>query len=178
MIGQATAAAVNSRRRPGHHPLKGKRTMVEHNPTLNPSTNNTLTRRAALAGTAACGALALPAMPALAAIELPGGEDPHVGWWAEMVEIRAEQDATDEFDDDVSARESELEKLIGRTPPTTPEGAAIIAAMIIAGHKMMYPDGRGMDWIEPEDRAGDTLARHLLAATPADVLRRAGLATA
>ena len=141
-----------------------------------PCPKSNLTRRQALVSTAACGALVLPAGAAMAAAAggtfCHLGTDPHVAWWAELVEVRAAIDgrpANEEVDEDVSDRESELERLIAQTAPTTHEGALVVAAMIASGHQRMYPDGRGMAHIEPEDRAGETLAQWFLAGAGLEV---------
>ena len=55
------------------------------------------------------------------------------------------------------------------TPPTTAEGLALVATVQLMWH------GEVEDAQMLEACAGATLARHILAATPADVLQRAGL---
>ena len=150
--------------------------MVEHHDTLNPSENNLVSRRAALQGTAALGALALPAGAALAteAPALLGGTDPHVAWWAERAPLVAEIAALDKAGgsdaevDPLFTRQCDLEELIVTTPPTTAEGLAIVAAASLSFHDF---DAR------PEvDGAGAvTMAGYILAHTPPDVLRRAGV---
>jgi hypothetical protein len=145
---------------------------IEHNTdsaSCVPTRRKFLGRSVTLAAATATGALALPAGAAVAAIELPASTDPHLGWWRELQEVRAEFDLDD---DDLSDRKHELEDKIAQTPPATPEGAAIVAAMIVTGHARVYLSGIP---VEPEDRAGDTLARYLLDRLPADVKRRAGL---
>jgi hypothetical protein len=178
-----------------------ERTMAISESTPNPDNRNHLTRRAALRSTAATAAAVLPAAAAIAATketssgvfdqfvqtwkanpEMPRrfagiastGTDPHIGWWAELREVRASLDGDDMGEDDLLDRECEIENLIAVTAPTTPEGAAIVAAMIVAGHARVYPKGTA-GVIEPEDAAGGTLARYFLAGLPPAVLQRAGL---
>jgi hypothetical protein len=74
-------------------------------------------------------AAGIGALPAMAAIELPAGTDPHVAWWRELQEIHHEQDGGRLGDKDLSDRQLELEDLLSTTPPTTREGALAIAAM-------------------------------------------------
>jgi hypothetical protein len=172
--------------------------MAEHESKQNPDNRNHITRRSALQGTAAAAAMAVPTA-AVASTGAPGGfydrtiahwkehpelmqrfsgiastgVDPHISWWAELQEVRALLDGEAMGEDDLLDREHELENLIALTPPTTPEGAAIVAAMIVAGHARVYP--KGTAHIEPEDAAGGTLARWFLAGLPPAVLQRAGL---
>jgi hypothetical protein len=65
-----------------------------------------------------------------------------------------------------------LGDLIAATMPTTAAGVAIVAAVLLEWHR---ETGEG-HYYETDQSAGQTLARHILANTPPEVLRRAGLA--
>jgi hypothetical protein len=80
-----------------------------------------------------------------------------------------DQDDTSEDYDTHLDRECDLESLIARTMPTTPEGLAIVATVLLK----WYRDVESCP--EVEDQAGATLARYILAGMPADVLARAGV---
>ena len=71
---------------------------------------------------------------------------------------------------DLKRRKWALEEQIAVTPPTTAEGLALVATVQLMWHGEVAEDAQML-----EARAGATLARHILAETPADVLQRAGL---
>jgi hypothetical protein len=89
--------------------------------------------------------------------------DPHVGRWLERQRL------------DREAKNLEAE-IIASTMPTTGEGLALVARVLLMWYEEFHGDGN--DWKGEVDQiAGMTLARHLLERTPADGLRRAGLGT-
>jgi hypothetical protein len=154
-------------------------------PILNPDHRNRLTRRAPLAGTAAVAALVLSAGAALAAGDLSTGTDPHPAWWQAARRLRSEADAiTRQMDAAHGRAVVELERqreplwveeweIVGRivsTPPTTVEGAAIVATALL-----WMVETSGEETRLDEITAGTTLATYFLAGLPADVLERAGL---
>ena len=138
-----------------------------------PCPKSNLTRRAALSGAVAVGALALPAAAALTieASKLSAGTDPHVAWWAERKEVLAEI-GDDEYEpaaDGLYSRKWDLEEAIAKTPAATPEGLALVSTVLLMWHAEV-------SYHEVDQLAGATLARRILDTTPADVLDRAGLA--
>lgn len=112
---------------------------------------------------AAATAAGVGALPAMAAIELPTGTDPHVAWWRELQAVHRELDGERMGDKDLLERQRELEDLIAETPPTTREGALAIAAMIVVSHERLYEGDPLSHLYNPEEIAGNTLAHWLLA---------------
>jgi hypothetical protein len=131
---------------------------------------NLLSRRAGLRGTASCAAMPVALLErrcgSLRKIRRCGildQTDPHVGWWLERQRL------------DCEAKNLEAE-IIASTMPTTGEGLALVARVLLMWYEEFHVDGN--DWKGEVDQiAGMTLARHLLERTPADKLRRAGLGT-
>jgi hypothetical protein len=120
---------------------------------------------------AAATAAGVGALPAMAAIELPTGTDPHVAWWRERQELQAAIKTAygEKREDDLVRQQYELDERIVGTAPTTPEGDAIVAALLLDWYKA------DSECTEIDQDAGATLARRYLAGLPADVKRRAGL---
>ena len=163
-------------------------TKAEHSRmTTNPQSAGQMTRRAALRGTAAIGAAVLPAGVAMAATAaratteaaaLPTGTDPHIGWWRDRQQLSREIDELESLPhmdgalDEPVSRQNELDNLIVGTPPTTLEGAAIVATALLWWQD---PEGQTPGWGDIDKEAGGTLARYFLAGLPPDVLQRAGM---
>ena len=148
-------------------------------PSCVPTRRDFLGQAVPIGAATALGTLALPAGAALAAVEMPTGTDPHIAWWRERQQLTREIDELESLPhgygalDGLAIREGELDSLIVGTPPTTLEGAAIVAAALLwwQGQEKQTPPG----WSDIDAEAGGTLARYFLASLPADVLRRAGL---
>lgn len=109
--------------------------MAVNESTRNLCADNTLTRRAALAGTAACGALALPAGAALAVesatVADSGTDHPLVALWEELLDLVDAFNAYDgpgeAEDSPIGARLDEVEHLIETAQPDDPVGLAVQA---------------------------------------------------
>ena len=95
--------------------------------------------------------------------------DPHIGWWAEVKELRDALALEPVNEDDLARREYEVEEMIATTAPRTPEGLAVVCATLL----LWQSDGTTL--FEIDQDAGATIARYILAATPAAVLARAGV---
>jgi hypothetical protein len=157
--------------------------MAMHESAHSPEHCNTLTRRAALYGAAGCSALATLPVAVLAdtSANLPLYTDPLIAMWAERQKAKAAADAGEDGpdEDELVDRLAGIEDVILRTVPVSPEGAAIVATVLLenwdeqdAVAQRAYGSPAYRD---PEKAGGDSLAQHILANTPADVLRRAGL---
>jgi hypothetical protein len=99
--------------------------MAEHQSAHSPEHCNHLTRRAALHGAAAIGALALPA-GAAAAAELPGDVDPGLArieaGYARWQALQAERDRLDQIARELLARANEaIAPMLPPEPPIPPE---------------------------------------------------------
>ena len=140
----------------------------------NPDHRNHLTRRAALHGAAAVGALALPA--GALATELPTGADAHLAWWRERQELKRRADAMIVPEDEDSEAQAalwsqqwEFDHLILETAPTTALGAVVVAATLLASRAEVGPAlNEGSRW---ED-AGQTLANYILEQAPVELRAR------
>jgi hypothetical protein len=132
---------------------------------------------------AALGAAVLPvaALATTGSIALPD-VDPHLGWWRERNELKARADEiTRQMDEEGKASWLALEKirapiwheqweadrLICDTPPTSPVGALVIAATVVAIQTHLGPvEGEpSSDW----EAGGVELARYTLDHAPADL---------
>ena len=159
--------------------------MAEHEFTHSYDHRNLLSRRRALQGAAAVGALAVPAAVALTieATKLSAAsaaDDPLIAMWAERVEIVAKIGG-DNFDDapggnaGLYVRMWDLENEIAATAPTSPEGLAIVATVLLIHYDQHREPFEHWGTLENDTVAGAHVARYVLATTPPDVLRRAGL---
>ena len=123
----------------------------------------------------------VPAFRAQRGIKLPSA-DPHVAWWRDREQLGREIDEAEGLphEDELVSRQVALDDLIAGTAPTTIEGAAVVATVLLwwQGENAKCYEG-GYEHLEPagdmDAEAGGTLARYFLASLPADVLRRAGL---